>query len=130
MILISLKSISYNLILLVSGLIIGTKLSAFVYAIIFACVYTVLTFLFGEWIFTGSRIKPLPLAGLLVAGYAMDALISISFFSWYQSRNLFLEQTALSHLLFGGLYLISMMGAYILKKRMAALNGGLAEGLA
>lgn len=123
-----LKSSAYNLIMLITGLIVGAKMSAMMYSIVFACLFVVMTFVFAEWIFTGARIKTVPFIGVLVLGYVIDTLISIAFFSWYYDRNLFLEQALQTHLIYGGLYLISMIGAYVLKKRMTALRGGV-EGL-
>lgn len=123
-----LKSSAFNLIMLITGFIVAAKMSAMMYSIVFACLFMVMTFVFAEWIFTGVRIKIVPLIGMLILGYVVDTLISIAFFSWYYDRNLFLEQAIQTHLIYGGLYLISMMGAYILKKRMTAMRGGV-EGL-
>lgn len=129
-VLIALKSITYNLLLLVTGLIVASRLSALAYSILFACVYAVLTFVFAEFVFTGDRLRLPVFLAVLIFGYVLDALISISFFSWYYDRNLFLEQTAGTHVIFGMIYLVAMSGAYVLRKRMKALRGGLAEGLA
>lgn len=124
------RSIVYAIALLVTGFIVGKSLSALTYAIIFGCVYAVLTFIFAEWIFLGERLRIVHLIGVVVLGYLIDTIVTIALFSWYFDRNMFLEQTVQGNIVFALIYSISMIGGYVLKKRMAALRGGLAEGLA
>lgn len=126
----AIRSIAYTIALLVTGFVIGKNISALTYSIIFGCVYAVLTFLFAEWIFLGGRLKVVHLIGVIVVGYIVDSIVSIALFSWYFDRNMFMEQTVQGHLVFALIYTISMIGGYVLKKRMTALRGGLAEGLA
>jgi hypothetical protein len=124
-----LKSSVYSVLLLATGWIVTDRMSPIAYSIVFCCVYTVLTFIFAELIFSGQKIHFLHLTGILVLGYIVDALVSISFFSWYYERNMFLEQSFASLWIFIVLYLVSTVGAYLLKKRMSAMRG-LSEGLA
>lgn len=125
---IALKSTVYNTLLLLVTWVVRDRIPAIAYGIMFGSIYAILTFLTAEWIYIGNRLKVVVLAGQIVLGYMIDTLICIAFFSWYYDENLFLKQTLSTHLIYGSIFVVSMFGAYVLKKRSVAMNGGV-EGL-
>lgn len=125
---ISIKSCVYSLLLLTTGWIFGRRIPDMMYAILFYCVYAILTFVFSEWIFEGV-VRPIKLASVILIGYVIDMLVASSFFSWYFERNTFLDQPWSSYLLSFVVFAVMSIGAYVFKKRMLALRR-VSEGLA
>lgn len=126
---IALKSAAYNVLFLLITWVVRDRIPAIAYGIAFGSIYAVMTFLFAERVYLGNRLKPWVLLLQIPFGYIVDALVCISFFSWYFGENIFLAQRVSTHVIYGLIFVISMFGGYVLKKRAVAMNGGV-EGLA
>lgn len=122
------KSIVYIMAAIAGILFLASAIPPLVYLTIFYILFFVNTFVFSEWIFKGQDIRTLDLAASILATYLWDVLFISLFFVWLVDINMFAQQDALQHLVFGTIHGVSMYSAYYIRKRFAA-KLGLAEGL-
>lgn len=124
----TLKSIVYIILAIIGILFLASQLPPMLYLAIFYLLFFINTFLFSEWIFRKQDVRTLEVVSVIVITYIWDVLFISMFFTWLVDINIFAQQDAVQHLIFGTMHAIAMYAVYYIRKRFAA-KSGLAEGL-
>jgi hypothetical protein len=92
-------------------------------------IFFLVTFLFGEWIFSVPRIPVRGVPTVIVATYAMDVFLNVLMWSYLFESNAFYTLNLGHQLIMFTIYTSAMIAAYYDRRRLGIFRGPV-EGIA
>jgi len=127
---ISIKAIAYTVLMVLAIDFFAENIPMKVFLLAMTVVFFLVTFLFGEWIFSVPRMPARGVAIAIIITYLLDVFLNTLIWSYLWEANLFYTFDAGHQLIMFTLHAAALGAAYYERKRLGIFGKGPVEGIA